>query len=1249
MSQKYANLGDDTFDAESNQVNTEEGKMEESLDMGISSMNSEQLTDIIQNAKRHDNQMEDMGPPQKMEQKDPNAQRLSKIENNPYTQSITMKQDTISEEHLQHLQREDRSVNVYNDWCQTDDSIHQVIKRLTHRGVIKYSFQLWLETTTTFMSITISNMLRMPQDLGSTEIYANFINGSFKITSEQLFQIYQLKILMLLSVFGLIILFCYLIMMILLAIQYFSNKKLSQLQYDLQKQSDNRIQYLSQVLNGIKWIKLNLLEKVFIQKINKTREQELRVYSSYINLKNLCSSIYQNAGVIISSLIFLLADKQTLELGKVFSTLALVGYIFNFSVLYSNYAIEAIYSLKVFDKRITDVIESSFHKQKLNTTLVEATIIDDDYDPAFQSNRIMKKMAKDQQDRKNAKPYIKMEGIYSQWNVQEDRDTGEDIDNEIQIDHNTQSQYDSVIKEVSFEFNNNEKIAVIGRVGSGKTSLFLTILKELCISKGKLTLNSHDVAYAEQNPLIISGTVRANILFGLPYNQKWYKQVINACCLQEDFQRLSKGDMTKLGEMGTQISGGQRGRISLARALYKQDSKVVLIDGSLSALDSRVARHIMDNVIKGLCKDKIVFLITYDLDQASELDYVMLMEDGQMKKLKRSSEFFDQLEEDNNFLQRLKNDIMRQASIDTDDQTVDSDKKEQIIKDENKTAQVNWKTYKQFFSYTQCSYCSMFIIIIILFLINLNNIAVSGYLAYSLSNKLNQATAEDQTKFNITLSILMVSSIFFQFFLQINQRLHDKMVEGALNTKIKFFEVNTNGRILNRFSKDVKVLDIIVSVPWVLIIAIISMIYLTKIRRVNLHIQRDGYRLKSGLMSPINSLIQDTINGLTTIRAFGRWEYFLHQLFDLSDTQTEAFLTSNGVNRWCAYRIDLQGYLIATVFAFFAIFLSNIQSTRDLALIAVGFQLAVETARHLNTAVRWSAALENDMVSIQRLFEYVNLKSEQKMAFNDKDNELQCEQIEFRNVKMRYSAKLQPALQQLSFSIEKGMKIAIIGRTGSGKSSLLQLIQGFRQPFKGQIFIDGQDISSIDLQQLRRAQNNILQTNFVINSGSIQENLDPQIKHPNEKIKQALDKACLGEFNPQSPCNTLSAGQIQLLSLAHAFLNTESKLILLDEPTSQIDGQTQKKVLTSIFNQFKKQTILMIAHRLETAVGFCDKVMVLDQGQLVEFDHPFRLLVKKGEDVEITNTNGTFAKMVLSLNSNQQDKILKRARKRYMK
>lgn len=173
-----------------------------------------------------------------------------------------------------------------------------------------------------------------------------FVNGSWQFPYLVTVPINTvLSAVFLFSMYGYVVVVCYLAMGGLLAMQCFTNKRIAKLQFASLTLADSRIQLLSQVVKGIKTVKCRLLESFFVHRIDKVREQELQAFSRYCDIKNGCGAIYYNAGVIISAFVFILTDKESLDLGKVFSTLALLGYIFNFSITYSNFAIESLYSL----------------------------------------------------------------------------------------------------------------------------------------------------------------------------------------------------------------------------------------------------------------------------------------------------------------------------------------------------------------------------------------------------------------------------------------------------------------------------------------------------------------------------------------------------------------------------------------------------------------------------------------------------------------------------------------------------------------------------------------------------------------------------------------------------------------------------------------------------------------------------------------------------------------------------------------
>lgn len=380
------------------------------------------------------------------------------------------------------------------------------------------------------------------------------------------------------------------------------------------------------------------------------------------------------------------------------------------------------------------------------------------------------------------------------------------------------------------------------------------------------------------------------------------------------------------------------------------------------------------------------------------------------------------------------------------------------------------------------------------------------------------------------------------------------------------------------------------------------------------------------------SLIQDSVNGQVTMRALGTHDYFLKEFFKHSNYQTRAFVTSNGVNRYSAFRIDMQAFWIASIFAAICLFGAFPETPGQLAVQAIGFQMAVEVARHFNTAVRWTFKIELDLVSVQRLMKYARLPAEDAAAASQSAKKEKLKgKLEFDNVVLKYQDHLEPALRNLSFKIEPGQKIAVVGRTGAGKSSLFQLLQGFRENCEGQILVDGQNILSLSKKQLRQSINVVLQNPYFNENDTIRNNLlgiDHELVEAggalgvsDVELQKVLEAASLDQVKLDDRASVLSGGQVQLLALAQAMLNQhDASILLLDEPTSHIDGKSQAKVLQNLFQiaQDKGQTVLMVAHRLDTAVTYCDQIMVLEQGQLNQFGPPLDLLVDHPGDTTVT-------------------------------
>ena len=185
------------------------------------------------------------------------------------------------------------------------------------------------------------------------------------------------------------------------------------------------------------------------------------------------------------------------------------------------------------------------------------------------------------------------------------------------------------IKNINLKIGENQLCAVVGQVGSGKTTLLQVILRELDIDSGHISINGV-VSYASQEAWLFEGTIRNNIVFIDEYDEKRYKEVVRVCCLERDFKLLPYGDSTVVGERGISLSGGQKARVNLARAIYKQ-ADIYLLDDPLSAVDTHVGKHIFDNCIKKYLSNKICILVTHQLQYLKKVKHLVIMNGGKIE------------------------------------------------------------------------------------------------------------------------------------------------------------------------------------------------------------------------------------------------------------------------------------------------------------------------------------------------------------------------------------------------------------------------------------------------------------------------------------------------------------------------------------------------------------------------------------------------------------------------------------------
>uniref|UniRef100_K7FZT5 ATP binding cassette subfamily C member 3 n=1 Tax=Pelodiscus sinensis TaxID=13735 RepID=K7FZT5_PELSI len=472
--------------------------------------------------------------------------------------------------------------------------------------------------------------------------------------------------------------------------------------------------------------------------------------------------------------------------------------------------------------------------------------------------------------------------------------------------------------------------------------------------------------------------------------------------------------------------------------------------------------------------------------------------------------------------------------------------------------------------------------------------------------------------------------------------LHATLLENKFRTPQSFFDTTPTGRIINRFSKDIYVIDevlpptilmflgtfftsvstlivIISSTPLFAVVIIPLAVVYFFVQRFYVATSRQLKRLESVSRSPIYSHFSETITGTSVIRAYGRGNSFI-LLNDVKvDENQKSYYPSIVSNRWLGIRIELIGNCVVLFAALFAVLGKN---SLNAGLVGLSVSYALQVTMSLNWMVRMTSDLETNIVAVERVKEYSETETEAPWTIEDKkppeDWPTQGE-VEFADYSVRYRKGLDLVLKDLSLRVEGGEKIGIVGRTGAGKSSMTLCLFRILEAAKGEIKIDGVRISEIGLHDLR-SKITIIPQDPVLFSGTLRMNLDPFNKYSEDDIWRALELSHLKKFvSSQSAtlnyeCSeggeNLSVGQRQLVCLARALLR-KTRILVLDEATAAIDLETDDLIQMTIKTQFEDCTVLTIAHRLNTIMDYT-RILVLDKGTIAEFDTPSNLIASRG-------------------------------------
>ncbi|KAF7354865.1 p-loop containing nucleoside triphosphate hydrolase protein [Mycena sanguinolenta] len=751
---------------------------------------------------------------------------------------------------------------------------------------------------------------------------------------------------------------------------------------------------------------------------------------------------------------------------------------------------------------------------------------------------------------------------------------------------------------------------VIGRVASGKSTLLVTLLGQTNILAGRISFPAafkRGIAYCSQVPWIQDSlSVRENILFASAMDPDWYEIVTVACGLDVDLRSMPRGDLT----LARRLSGGQKARVALARAVYSR-LEILVLDDVFAALDPETSSAVFNALFgnDGLLRGKTVVSATNQFVHLKHSDWIIALHGRDEAQQGTYIEFLAS----NNATGRLIRDNihhpignLRELSLALRSSPIEfSEAQEEIDAQELDETELPKSSPDPLFEEN------------IFTLYALNRLVQNGHLCDPSAGRNWHSVA-----------------------LRASANLHAGLFSALMNTAIEFFSTTHPGQIISRFSQDIFILDelfpisfydfgyqfmrlvgsgvlMIVSVPYLAAVVAVVVGIAYVVQKFYLSTAKRLRHLDLSSKAPLYTLFQETLdlNGLLIIRAALAENHLVQSSTLLLAQSQRPFYLNTIASVWFSATI---GVMTATVNT--AIVILAIATRRNInpGLLAVGLTQAVSLQDTITLMLNSWTQLEVSAVALERNLEYSSLASEQGNlpAANSISNGpwISRGEVKFHGVFARYTTEEPPVLRGISFHAHAGSKVAIVGRTGGGKSTLLMaLLRAVLT--EGQILIDGINIQNVTRRALRKSITVIAQDPFVL-AGTVRQNVDIAGQKTDAEIWAALEAVQLKpsvtalegglDHELTSSGRSLSQGQLQLLAMARALLDS-NKLAIFDEPTASVDPATDIIIQNVIRSSFQDCTILAIVHRLDNVMDF-DQVLVLDAGQVVERGKPSELV-----------------------------------------
>ncbi|KAL8732959.1 MAG: hypothetical protein Q9166_002357 [cf. Caloplaca sp. 2 TL-2023] len=820
---------------------------------------------------------------------------------------------------------------------------------------------------------------------------------------------------------------------------------------------------------------------------------------------------------------------------------------------------------------------------------------------------------------------------------------------------------EALISSIQAKIPRGKLTIIVGPVGCGKTTLMKALLGEVPTLGGSIRCLGGEVAYCDQSPFHMNGTVRESITAFSEADDRWYGTVVKACALIEDLRQMQLGDHTRIGSKGVALSGGQSQRVALARAAYARHD-ICMLDDVLSGLDMDTEHQVFHNLLglDGLFRRQAttVILTSSSSKRLPYADHVIVLnekgqidEQGSFAELNASGGYVSSLDLPPADW-RSRNYGISTSSLDHLLPSASTDfipslppTKEAIEVSENEF-EANKRTGDLSIYAFYLRSVGVFAVITFVGAISAYVFCISfpqiwlGWWAAANAKAPNHNLGYWLGIYALLgvagLLSLVIScwQIIITMVPQSGENFHWRLLNTVFRAPMSFFATTDTGVTLNRFSQDLQLIDMelpiaalnfftafMLCVAQIILIGVSSVyaavsfpvwfIALYFIQKYYLRTSRQLRFLDLEAKSPLYSQFTEIMAGLTTVRAFG-WQNALETKNRmLLDRSQKPFYLLFSVQRWLQLVLDL---LVAAVAVMLMVIIVELRGFLSGAYVGVALLNIILFGQHLKLVVHYWAMLETHIGAVSRVR---NFSSTVAIEDGPSENGTPPKDwpaqgaIDFHGVSATYD-DIRNVLKNLTLSIQPGEKIGVCGRTGSGKSSLIMAIFRMVELKTGSITIDGVDISTIPRREVRSRIIGLPQDVFLLN-GSVRLNVDPYKQSSDDAIIGALQDVRLwaniqgkGGLDARVEDINLSHGQKQLFCLAQALLRPSS-ILILDEATSSVDDPTDALIQRIIRQKFAKHTIIAVAHKLETIIDF-DKVAVLHNGVLMEYDNPHTLL-----------------------------------------